>query len=169
MPVQIRVKEGDRIKRVIQIKKRLIIFIRLTVMILILIRKKIKLLKIRDFIFESIFFDIMGSEKGVIAVIADVHTIYVEIRNIINKSVIINWKRRLRIIEKYGAEEYYLIIKKSRSLATGRMLWVKKDIDNRYFRIYCSEFNYDISRFCHDNNRNEYIKENHYRFRNYRI
>jgi hypothetical protein len=51
----------------------------------------------------------------------NVHTIYVEIRNIINKSIIINRKRRLKIIEKY-----YLITKKFKSLAIGRILWAKK-------------------------------------------
>jgi hypothetical protein len=37
--IQIRMKEGDRIKRIIQIKKRLIIPIRLTIIILILSEK----------------------------------------------------------------------------------------------------------------------------------
>jgi hypothetical protein len=91
-------------------------------MVLILIRKKIKLLEIRDFIFESIFFDIMKSEEGVTAVIVNAYIVYVEIRNITDKSVVINRKRRLRIIEKYETEGCYLVTKKSRFLAIGRVL-----------------------------------------------
>jgi hypothetical protein len=56
----------------------------------------------------------------------DAYTIFVEIRNIINKSIIIDRKRRLGIIEKYGIEKYYLITEKSKSLTTGRVLWAKK-------------------------------------------
>jgi hypothetical protein len=95
-------------------------------MILIFIRRKTKLLEIRNFIFESIFFDIIESEGEVTTAIVDVYTVYVEIRNIINRSVIINRKRRLKIIEKYGIEEYYLITKKLRFLAIGRISWARK-------------------------------------------
>jgi hypothetical protein len=116
------VKESDRTKRIIQIKKRLIILIRLAVMIPILIREKIKLLEIRDFIFKSIFFDIIKSEKAMTIIIMNVYMIYVEIRNITNKSIIINRKRRLKIIEKYGIERCYLVTKKLRSLVIGRVL-----------------------------------------------
>jgi hypothetical protein len=82
--------------------------------------------EIRNFIFESIFFDIIESEKKITAAIMNVYTAYVEIRNIINKSIIINRKRRLEIIEKYGIEKYYLITEKSKSLAIGRILWIRK-------------------------------------------
>jgi hypothetical protein len=109
------VKKGDRIKRII-------ISIRLIVIIPILIRRKIKLPEIRNFIFESISFDMIKSEKEMIVAIIDVHTIYVEIRNITNKSIIINRKRRLGIIEEYGTEKYYLITKKLKFLAIERML-----------------------------------------------
>jgi hypothetical protein len=91
-------------------------------MIPIFIREKIKLLKIRNFIFESIFFDIIGSEGRVTAAIMDAYTIYVEVRNIINRPIIINRKRRLGIIEEYEIEKYYLITKKLRSLVIGRIL-----------------------------------------------
>jgi hypothetical protein len=163
------VKEGDRIKRIIQIKKRLIIPARSAIMISIFIREKIKLLKIRNFIFESISFDIMKSEGEMTTAIIDAYTAYVEIRNATNRSIIINRKRRLRIIEKYEIEEYYLITEKLKFLAIGRISWAKKNINNGYFSICCSEFNYDIIKFYHDNNRNKYIKKNYYRFRNYRI
>jgi hypothetical protein len=116
------VKESDRTKRIIQIKKRLIILIRLAVMIPILIREKIKLLEIRDFIFKSIFFDIIKSEKAMTIIIMNVYMIYVEIRNITNKSIIINRKKRLGTIEEYEIEEYYLITEKSRSLIIERIL-----------------------------------------------
>jgi hypothetical protein len=95
-------------------------------MVSILIRGKIKLLEIRNFIFEPISFDIIKLKKGVTAVIMDAYTIFVEIRNIINKSIIIDRKRRLGIIEKYGIEKYYLITEKSKSLTTGRVLWARK-------------------------------------------
>jgi hypothetical protein len=95
-------------------------------MVSILIREKIKLLRIRNFIFESIFFDIMGSKRKVTAVIMNAHTIYVEIRNIIDRPMIISRKRRLRIIKEYGVEGCYLITKELRSLAIGRILWVRK-------------------------------------------
>jgi hypothetical protein len=71
--------------------------------------------------FESISFDTIKSEKEMTAAIIDAYTIYVEIRNITNKPIIINRKRHLKIIEKYGIERYYLIIKESRSLAIGRI------------------------------------------------
>jgi hypothetical protein len=90
-------------------------------MIPILIRKKIKLPEIRNFIFKSISFDIMKSEGEITAAIMDAYTIYVEIRNITNRLIIINRKKRLGIIEKYGIEEYYLITEKSRSLAIERI------------------------------------------------
>jgi hypothetical protein len=54
--------------------------------------------------------------------IINVYTVYVEIRNIINRSIIINRKRRLKIIEEYGIEKYYLIIEKSKFLAIERIL-----------------------------------------------
>jgi hypothetical protein len=115
-------KKSDRIKRIIQIKKRSIISARLIIIISIFIRKKIKLSEIRNFMFESIFFDIIKSEREVTAAIMNVYTIYVEIRNITNKPMIINRKKRLEIIEEYGIEGYYSITKKSRSLAIGRVL-----------------------------------------------
>jgi hypothetical protein len=90
-------------------------------MILILIRKKIKLLEIRNFIFELIFFDTIKSEKRMTAAMMNVYTIYVEIRNIINKSIIINRKKRLKIIEEYGTEKYYLVTEKSKFLAIERI------------------------------------------------
>jgi hypothetical protein len=95
-------------------------------MVPILIRKKIKLLEIRNFIFEPISFDIIRSKGEVTAVIINVYTAYVEIRNITNKSIIINWKKYLKTIEEYETEKYYLITKKSRSLIIGRVLWAKK-------------------------------------------
>jgi hypothetical protein len=95
-------------------------------MIPILILIKIKLLEILNFIFESISFDIIKSEGGITTVIMDVHTIYVEIRNAINKSIIINRKKRLEIIEKYGIEECYSITEESRFLAIERVLWIRK-------------------------------------------
>jgi hypothetical protein len=82
--------------------------------------------EIRNFMFKSISFDIIKSKKEMTAVIVDAYIIYVEIRNIINKPIIINRKRRLGIIEEYGIEKCYLIIKKLKSLAIGRMLWVRK-------------------------------------------
>jgi hypothetical protein len=88
--VQIRMKEDDRIKRIIQIKKRLTISARLTVIIPIFIRKKIKLSEIRNFIFEPIFFDTIKLEKEITTTIMNAYMIYVEIRNITNKSIIIN-------------------------------------------------------------------------------
>jgi hypothetical protein len=91
-------------------------------MILIFIREKIKLLEIRNFIFEPISFDIIGSEGEMTAAIINVYTVYVEIRNITNKSMIINRKRRLEIIEEYEIEKYYLIMKKSRFLVIERIL-----------------------------------------------
>jgi hypothetical protein len=117
MLIQARVKKGDRTKRIIQIKKRLIISIRSMIMISILIRKKIKLLKIRNFIFESIFFDIIKLKREMATIIMNIYTAYIEIRNITDKSVIINRKKRLKIIEEYGAEGYYLITEKLKSLA----------------------------------------------------
>jgi hypothetical protein len=68
----------------------------------------------------------MKSEGGMTAAIMDAYTVYVEIRNITNRSMIINRKKRLRIIEEYGVEEYYLITEELRSLAIERMLWVRK-------------------------------------------
>jgi hypothetical protein len=91
-------------------------------MILIFIRGKIKLLKIRDFIFESISFDIIKSKREVTTIIIDVYTVYIEIRNITDKSVIIDRKKRLKTIEEYGTEKCYLITKKSRSLIIERIL-----------------------------------------------
>jgi hypothetical protein len=122
IPIHIRMKENDRIKRIIQTKKRLIISTRSIIMVLIFIRRKIKLSKIRNFIFESISFDIIKLEEEITAAIMNAHTIYIEIRNIINKSIIINRKRRLGIIEKYEAEKYYLIMKELKFLAIGRIL-----------------------------------------------
>jgi hypothetical protein len=91
-------------------------------MIPILIRRKIKLLEIRNFIFEPISFDIIKSKEEMTAAIINIYTIYVEIRNITNKSIIINRKKRLKTIEEYGIERYYLITEKSRSLAIGQIL-----------------------------------------------
>jgi hypothetical protein len=91
-------------------------------MIPIFIRRKIKLLEIRNFIFESIFFDIIKSEKGITAAIINVYTVYVEIRNIMDRLIIINRKRRLKIIEKYEIEKYYSITKKLRFLIIERVL-----------------------------------------------
>jgi hypothetical protein len=114
-------KESDQIKRIIQIKKRLTILTRSATMIPILIRERIKLLEIRNFIFEPTSFDTIKSEKGMTAAIINVHIIYVEIRNTTNKSIIIDRKKRLRIIKKYETEEYYLVMEKSRFLAIGRI------------------------------------------------
>jgi hypothetical protein len=72
--------------------------------------------------FESISFDTIKSEKEMTAAIIDAYTIYVEIRNITNKPIIINRKKHLKIIEKYGTEEYYSTTKKSTSLIIGRIL-----------------------------------------------
>jgi hypothetical protein len=119
-------KKDDRIKRIIQIKKRLIILTRLIIIIPILIRRKIKLLEIRNFIFESISFDIIKSEKKVTTVIMDAYTIYVEIRNTTNKSIMINRKRRLKTIEKYGIEKCYSVTDKSKPLAIERVSWARK-------------------------------------------
>jgi hypothetical protein len=95
-------------------------------MILIFIREKTKLSKIRNFIFEPISFDIIESKKEMTAAIIDAYTIYVEIRNITDKPIIINRKRRLGTIEKYGTEKYYLATKELKSLAIGRISWAKK-------------------------------------------
>jgi hypothetical protein len=95
-------------------------------MIPILIRRKIKLSKFRNCIFESIFFDIIKSEEEIIIIIIDVYIIYVEIRNITDKSIINTRKKYLEIIEKYGIEEYYLITEKLKFLVIERILWVKK-------------------------------------------
>jgi hypothetical protein len=114
-------KEDDRTKRIIQIKKRSIILTRLIIIIPILIREKIKLPEIRNFIFESISFDIIKSKKGMTAAIMNIYTIYVEIRNVTNRSIIINRKKRLRTIEKYEIEKYYSVMKELRSLAIGRI------------------------------------------------
>jgi hypothetical protein len=124
--IQIRIKKSDRTKRIIQIKKRLIIPARSITIIPILIREKTKLLKIRNFMFEPISFDIIKLKNEMTAAIINAYIIYVEIWNITNKPIIINRKKYLEIIEKYGIEEYYLITKKSRSLVIGRMSWARK-------------------------------------------
>jgi hypothetical protein len=82
----------------------------------------IKLLEIRNFIFESIFFDIIKLKDEVTAAIINAYTAYVEIRNIINRSIIINRKKRLEIIEKYEIEKCYLITKELKFLVIGRIL-----------------------------------------------
>jgi hypothetical protein len=114
-------KEGDRTKRIIQIKKRSTILIRLIAIILILIREKIKLPEIRNFMFESISFDIIRSEGKMTIAIMNVHTVYIEIRNITDRSIIINRKRRLRIIEEYGIEGCYLVTEELKFLVIGRV------------------------------------------------
>jgi hypothetical protein len=76
--------------------------------------------------FELISFDNIGSERGVTAAIINVYTAYVEVRNITDRLIIINRKRRLGIIEEYGIEKCYLVTEKSKSLAIGRISWVRK-------------------------------------------
>jgi hypothetical protein len=90
-------------------------------MVPILIREKIKLPEIRNFIFEPISFDIIEPEERMTITIINAHTVYVKIRNIIDKPIIINRKRYLEIIEKYEIEEYYLITEKSKFLTIGRI------------------------------------------------
>jgi hypothetical protein len=97
-------------------------------MLPILIREKIKISKIRDFIFESISFDIIKLKEEVTTVIMDAHIIYVEIRNITNKPVIINRKKYLTIIEKYETERCYLVKKKLKNLIIERISWARKTL-----------------------------------------
>jgi hypothetical protein len=95
-------------------------------MVPIFIRRKIKLSEIRNFIFESTFFDIIRPKEEITAEIMNAYIIYVEIRNTTNRSIIINRKKHLGSIEKYGIERYYLITEKSWFLVIERMLWVRK-------------------------------------------
>jgi hypothetical protein len=56
------------------------------------------------------------------AAIMNIYTAYIKIRNITDKPIIINRKKCLETIKKYGTEEYYLVTKKLKSLIIGRIL-----------------------------------------------